>query len=643
MCRRLAALVTAIVLMLTFAGHGVVFAAPGDDPAVVDGTLRVNLDRLGGSNTLTLPGVNHSYPLTLAVPDGTAPAALRGRVALPAYLSGGSVDVLQGDRLISRTPVRNVPNAPITLPLNGVQVNQNTHSADLTLRTHLTSDDFCEFDPDDGFRITEATTDFTGTPATPGTVGDFLPSVLTSATLYVPADPSAAEGAAAVDLAAAIVAHYSPAPVRITTRALPRSSLVPAVGGGPLTRKIVIAENLPEGLALADGGRYLTLGGPDLATEAAFLTTDLAPLAMATAAIPGAPLPAPQLPRDAATLADIGVRNQHITAVGWPTLAIGIDQTRLARPSQDLRIQLRGTYTPPPAGSGGQVVVSSGDAVVDSWPADSQGTFDRWVQVPNDLLNRFTELRVTVERGDSLAACGDAHRSSLSLSSDGRVESAPADPPLPPGFGSLPQSLMPRTQLAWTSGDAADVSRAVSVITGLQRMSAVPLGVDLVTMADLNPDLPAVLIAADGTGLPDLPLPVTMNGGGKINVASPDGAASVTNMPSTPFGSVQVLRADDRTVLVATSTGAPALLDEALSWLDDDADRWAALDGDALLQAGGQPPVVAAVPAQPSAAQAGLSTGDWIGVGAAVAVMVMAVLGGALIWRRRRTAPADHR
>ena len=39
---------------------------------------------------------------------------------------------------------------------------------------------------------------------------------------------------------------------------------------------------------------------------------------------------------------------------------------------------------------------------------------------------------------------------------------------------------MPRTQLAWTKGDVPDVARAVSIMTTMQRLSAVPLGVDLI-------------------------------------------------------------------------------------------------------------------------------------------------------------------
>lgn len=641
MRRTIAAVTVGLALLLVGGGPGLALAAPDDAGAPTTGGagLSIGLDYLGAGATVTLPGQDYAYPLTVSVPPGTAPTVLRGTVALPPWVTGGTVDVRQGERLISRTAVPTAPNAAIALPLTGLRVDERTNSANLTLQSYLRTDGFCQFDPAQAFRFTDTRIEFAGRPAGVRTVGDFLPPVLTKLTLYVPSDPREAEGAAAVDVAAAVVARYQNVPVQIVTRSLPRTALRPPVATSPFERQIVIAEDLTAGLAVVDD-RYLTLGGPDLSRTAAFLTSDLSSLAMAAAAVPGPGVAAPQLPRAVTTLADLDVTDQQVTTTGWPSLSIGIDQTRIGRPVKDVRIQLRGTYTPPPSGSGGRVVVRAGDTVVDSWPTEAHGGFDTWVTLP-DAVNRFTDVTVTVERGDSGTLCGDAHRTSLSLSADGLVESTPADPPVPPGFGSLPQTLLPRTQLAWTTGDLADIRRAVQIVTGLQRMSATPLGIDTVAVSALNPKLPAVLIAADGEGLGDLPLPVKRTGQGEITVNYVGGGPAVTNIPQVPFGSLQVVRQNDRTVLVATSTGAPELLDTALTWLDDDQNRWSALDGTALLQTADQQPVLAVPPTIAHEADRGLSTGAWIGIGAAVAVA--ALVSSALILRRRgrRPAPGD--
>ncbi|UQE75451.1 cellulose biosynthesis cyclic di-GMP-binding regulatory protein BcsB [Gordonia sp. PP30] len=640
MGRRLAVIVTAFVLFLAGNVPGAAGAAPGDaEQTDTESTgdaqlLRVGLDYLGTSATISLPGVQEVYPLTLAVPNGTRPDAIEGRAQLPASVTGGTVDVLQGDRILSRTAVSTSPNAPIRLPLTGIQVNDETRSVTLSLRTYLRTEGVCEFDPDEGFRITDATMSVTGRPTAPTAISDFLPPVLTGVTLYLPTDPRPDEGAAAVSLATALVAHYGNAPIAVRTRALPRDALRPPAATGPLERQIVIAQSLPEGLHLANDGAYLTLGGDDLRTAAPFLTSGLAPLAMASAAIPGPAADAPQLPRDVSTLADIGVGDQRVTALGWPSVTVGIDQTRLGRPSDDIQVQLRGTYTAPPSGSGGQLTVRSGDTVIATWPADQSGAFDRWVSVPNSVLERFTELRVTLERGDSRTGCGDAFRSSLSLSASGRIRSNRAHPPIPAGLASVPQALMPRTQLAWTRGDITDITRAVSLLSGLQRLSAIPLGVDVVAMSAVNNDLPAVLISGDGTGLPKLSLPVSAAGQGRIDVTGLDGQPAVTTIPQTVFGSLQVVNSGDRTVLVATSTGAPALLDEALAWLDADPARWGSVHGAAMLQAAGRTPVFFGDTTAPAPTSSGTATAWWTGLGVLAAGLL--VLGGLLLLRRRR-------
>ncbi|MFT3716326.1 MAG: hypothetical protein QM774_10380 [Gordonia sp. (in: high G+C Gram-positive bacteria)] len=656
MSRSLTAIAATSLMLLLPTGTGIALAAPGDpepttsaqpaDPAnpddspAQDGALRVGMDLLGSSNTIMMPGQGYDFVLNIAVPDGTTPATVTGRVTVPAYVTGGTIDVRQGDRVLSRTAVPTAPNAPISLPLTGIKVDETTRSASVTLHSYLRTDGFCDWEPDDSFRITDAGVTFSGTPATPTTVADFLPPVTTGVTLYVPQDVRKDEGAAAVGLATAIVAHYTGAPIRVQTKSLPRSAMRPPATADPLDRQIVVSEDEQGGLALADDGRYLTVGGKDLGQEAAFLTSDLSQLAMGSAALPGPSVPSPQLPREVQTLADIGVGDQHVTALGWPSLAVGIDQARLGRPVQNVRVQIQGTYTPPPTATGGQVVVRSGDRVIDTWAADASGAFNRWVTVPNDVLHRYTELRVTVERGDTRGGCGDETRASLSLSSAGQIQVDPASPPVPAGLESVPQSLMPRTQLAWTKGDVADVTRAVTVMTGMQRLSAVPLGVDVVDMNALNASQPEVLISGDGTGLPNLTLPVRGDGDGRIEVTGLDGQPAVTNIPHVPFGSLQAYWDGKRSVLAATSTDAPNLLDDALDWLNADPTRWSSLSGTALLQAADHAPVFYGRSTAAAPAASGMSTLAKAGIGVAVVVAALAAVAGLLLWRRRRPAPA---
>ena len=602
-------------------------AAPGDPPGPL------SLRDIGSSSTLAFPGQQGAVSVSLPVPQNLAPTEIRGSAQLPAFVTGGNVDVMQGDRLISRNPIPTAPGAPITLSLRGVRVDRN--AVDIVLRSYLRAEGFCQFDPDNAFRIVNASVTYTGREARPSSVADFLPPILQKLTIYVPDDVSQAEGASAVNLAAAVVANYGTTPVEVVTESLPRASLTPTTTPGSLERQIVVSTSAPAGLTLRDGPGwpYLVIGGSsdELLAQTQFLGTDLSRIAMTSSAVAGPLHTAPQLAPPVQTLADLGVNDQLVTSSAWPTVSFGIDQTRLGRPSHNLRLQLKGSYSYG-SDTGGQLSVRVGNRTIDSWAADSSGAYDRWVDVPHDVVGRFTEVSIVYTRAQVGEQCGAGTRASLSLDSSGEVTSDAADPPTPAGFGSLPQALMPRTRLAWTRGDVADVTRAVAIITGLQRMSSVALGVDVVSMSDaMSAEAPAILIAADGTGLGDLKLPVTADGS-TVTVTNTGGEESqVTMTPALRYGTLQVVREDDRTVLVATSTADTADLDAILAWLGDDPDRWPGLSGDAVLQVAGKEPVFVssdAVVPPASSTDSGWSVLQAAGVafGAAVAAIAVAVL-----------------
>ncbi|MGV9825848.1 hypothetical protein [Gordonia sp. NPDC003429] len=614
-------------------------AAPGDPPPPL------SLQAVGVSPTLTFSGQQGQASLTLPVPQDLSPDVLSGVTDVPPFVTGGEVDVVQGDRVLSRTPISRAPNAPIALPLRGVDVEQN--AAALTLRSYLTVDGTCQFDPDQGFRIRNATVAFTGREAIPQTVASFLPPILRNLAIYLPDDVQQVEGAAAVQLATAVAGNYGTADFGIEVRSLPRGTLTPPDTPGPLERQIVVNTSAPPGLTLRTspgGAPYLLLGGPasQLSAQAQFLTSNLAPIAQSSAAVAGTLNLAPQLAPNVQTLADLGITNQTVTSAAWPSVSIGIDQTRLARPSRNIRVQLTGSYTPGPSGSTGVLSVTLGDDVIATIPTDSSGTFNQWVTLPDNQLERFNNLTVTLQRGDLREGCGNGVRSSLSVSASGEIKSEPADPPVPPGFGSLPQALMPRTQVAWTKGDVPDVSRAVSIMTAQQRLSAVPVGVDVVSVSDAaSSSQPALIIAADGTGLPGgLNLPVTENSG-TVSVSSGSGATSkVTLSPQVEFGSVQVTRSGDRSIVVATSTNDAADLDALLVWLGS-SDRWSTAIGDAALKVAGNDPVYLSSDAL---GQAPSSSHDWgwaVAVGVVAGGLVLAALVAALTLRRRRADEPD--
>ncbi|MGB3699060.1 MAG: hypothetical protein WBA05_16660 [Gordonia sp. (in: high G+C Gram-positive bacteria)] len=632
--------VLAVLALVAGPTTSVAAAAPADTITVAGdtGDTLVGLRLLGAGDALSLPGLESETGLTIAVPDGLTPRAIIGAVSVPAS-SRGVVDVRQDGRLLSRTTLPAAVPADLLLPLPGLRVDRQRRSADVVISTRLQSDGLCTDDPDDGVRLTEPQVRYSGTETRPAAVGAFLPPVLGALTITVPDDVNAAEAQAAVGLATAVAARYGSAPVDIRLRTAPRTALRPE-RSGPLTRQLLISTALPAGLHLRtdDGVDYLAVGGTDteLAAQAGFLTSDLSPLASTPGVIAGQLRDAPQLPRDVQTLADLGVPDQRVTAAGRPRLTIGIDQTRLARPAHAVRVQLHGTYTPP-SEAAGRIVATVGERVVGSWAADAGGTFDEWVQIPDDLLSRYTALTVTAEYGGTRAQCGQADLATLTLDSSGQVEAAPVDPPVPAGLQSMPQALMPRVQLGWSRGDAADVRRAVSIMSHLQQLSAVRLGVDVGPVDDAaQSPHPAVLIAADGKNLPrNLTLPVSADGNRLTVIGGGAGRAdrTLTLSPGTRYGALQAARAGDRSVLVASSAGDAADLDGLLDWLTADPDRWSGLSGDAVVKAPGQEPV--SVTAAPEASAERSHTGLYVGVAVAVGLGLL-VGAGLLVWMLRR-------
>lgn len=635
MCRRIVVIAAALCAVLALSGVGDALAAQGDTPPPL------GLRSIGAAPDITFAGQQAQVSVSIPVPQNLTPDKLSGFTDVPPFVTGGTVDVLQGDRVISRTPINPAPNSPIELPLAGVRVTRN--AADITLRAYLTVSGICQFDPDNAFHIRDTTLSFTGREAIPRNVAEFLPPILRKLTIFVPQNPTSAEASAAVGLATSVASNYGTADFDIDVASLGAGSLVPSGQPDSLERQIVISSAAPAGLSVENqnGAAYLVIGGQanELTNQARALTSNLSPIAQSSSAVAGPLHDAPQLTPEVQTLADLGINDQIVTSSAWPSITLGIDQTRLGRPSQDIRVQLIGSATPAANGSSPVVSVRLGDRVIATIKTDDSGAFNQWVDLPNDALSRYNGLVVTLERGDVKEGCGNGTRGSLSVSAAGEIRSSPADPPIPAGLGSVPQSLMPRTQLAWTKGDVPDVARAVSIMTTMQRLSAVPLGVDVVSMSDAaSSTQPAVLIAADGQGLPDgVALPVTQKSG-TVTVRSSSGAESkVTLNPQVQFGSLQVTRSDDRSMLVATSTNDAGDLDDLVRWFSDNASN---ATGDAALKILGRDPITVDADAGAHDETSNSHPLGWLVVVAVIlgaVILFLIVAAGLKLLRRRHT------
>ena len=359
-----------------------------------------------------------------------------------------------------------------------------------------------------------------------------------------------------------------------------------------LERQFVIKEGGEAGLALEGSGGVpqLLITGPadKLVDQVRFLTDSSIGLAVGRRAVAGSLHSRMMLPGNSATLAELGERS-----LTGPTVNIALDQTRFGHSAQGYRLHLMGSYTPLPNTFGSQLAVRVNDELLDTWATEATGVIDRWVSVPDRLLQRYTMVQVSMGATGNVGGCNEYRPATLTINGNTVVESTPALPPIPPGFGSLPQALMPNTLVGIPPDSFADTARAVEIASGLQRLSVTPLQTEVTSVQDaLSGGDPAVIVSADGWTDQSITLPVS-SGGGVMTVegtAPGDPETTFTLDPEVRFGSLQTVFDGKRSLLIATSTGAPAQLDDLLRWLRSDPSRWSQLRGSAVVAFPGRPP-----------------------------------------------------
>ncbi|MFN8032186.1 MAG: hypothetical protein U0Q47_02685 [Mycobacterium sp.] len=612
-------------------------AAP-EDPGAPPNSPTIGLVDMGTSAPLAFYGDQGTATLTFPVPQGLIPVTLNAIVEVPVKVQSGTLTVTQDERTIARVPLPPTDQAPIVIPLAGVEIIDN--SVTVTLRTYLVPFEGYCLDPTNPLRLVNGSVTFDGVELPPTTVAEFLPPVLRKLTIAIPPKPTKVESEAAVRMAAAAVARYGTQTTTVAVTVAGAGTTAPAL---PFERRIVIREGPDAGLSLQGGDGpipALRISGPanELTNQTRLLSSDISRLALSSRAVAGPLRVAAQLPGNVTTLRELG--QNSVTAVALaPQVTVGLDQTRLGRSARNVRVHLMGSYTPVPNSISARLVAIVGNETVDRWPTDNNGVIDRWIDVPDRLLQRYTNLGVALNISGNTGRCGEFQPLTLTIDGDSVVQSSPASPPVPAGFQSLPQALMPRVQIGIGSDVFADTVRATAIIVGLQRLSALPIDVAVTdAAAALDSRQPAIVIAADGWNHSGVTLPVSP-AGGRLSLEGIDNAGEPTTLtldPAIRFGSLQTVFDGRRSLLVATSNQAPDQLDELLRWLSSDPRRWPRLDGTAIVATPGHRPVTVGPQAglQPAPAADDRKSWAWALGGGIVAAAVLGT--GVILVRSRR-------
>jgi hypothetical protein len=580
--RRIGALAGVLAALLWTSPVTAAEPAPGGG-GIVAPVLELPDMGVSGTIAFTVNRFNASKSVSFPVLPGLVPEEMRARIELPVLLRFGTLTVSQNGRQISRVGLPLDSDGDLVIPLGGVQLSGEWLTLDLAL-TVMPASDYC-WDDYAPVRLTDAAVVFSGAEVSPKTVADFLPSVLRKVTIGLPAKPSPAESSAAVQVATAVAQRNGQKP-DVVVVPLPEGATAFRAPSAPLERKIVVKEGAEKGLSLQGGGfpSLLVSGeGAELVDQARLLSDESLKLAVSTTAVPG-PLPEPEFVPDSTTLADLN-QTELLDEALWPKVNIEVDQTRFGHPLADIRIHLVGSYTPLPGNFGGESTVTVGGEVLDRWAATDDGIIDRSLTIPARLIKRSVNLEVAVRATGNPGRCGDHLPIALRIDPASTVQVGTASPPIPRGFQSFPQALMPRIDFGIGEDAFADTVRAARIAVGLQRLSAVPLMTEVKSVREaIDGGGSAILIASGGWTDQSFTLPFNTDGG-KITVQGldPDGEPlSMTLEPQTRFGSIQTIFDGQRAVMIATSNGAPSQLDSLLSWLDGSG-RWSGLNGRAII------------------------------------------------------------
>lgn len=598
-------------------------------------TLTFNFTRDVTSTTLKFP-----------VPPGMNPVTFTAKLELPVAISYGSVTVTQENRTIAQVGPLPPNGSQIVIPLDGVRVSGNSLTLNMTM-TAIPPVDFC-WDYRAPVRLTGGAVTFAGTDAAPTAVATFLPPVLRRLTIAVPGNPSPAESTAAVQLAALLQRRYGA--LNFELLLVPLTDNAALFGRpAPLERAVILREGPDKGLTLEtrDGLPTLSISGPgdELVNQVRLLGDNSLASALSTKAVAG-PLSSDQTFAGTVMPLRLLERQPEISSEAiWPEVGITVDQTVFGRSMRGFHLYLVGSHTPLPADVGGEVVVSVDGKFVSRWPTEENGVIDHDVEIPDRLISRVTTVDVRVRTNGFMGGCGESPAMVLRINGDTQIESVPADPPVPLGFQSLPQSLLPRIRVGIGPDVFADTVRATQIVMALQRSSALPLTTVVTDIADATSGQdPAVLIAAQGWNDDTIPLPVRAEQGTVTFDGFDDGGNPTTvNVDSAlPLGSLQTVVDGGRTLLVATSNGNPAQLDDLLRWIGAEPDRWNELDGRALISMPGTEPVAIPNPTIELTPRgenfyrwSGLTTVAGVAVAALSAAGAIAIL---LLARRRRSA-----
>jgi hypothetical protein len=634
--------------MLSGSVSGAAHAAPGDEAADASSAAATLAWPALGLPPETVLGPNTAASFTVPTPAGLTAVRLRGSLHTPVDIDGGFLEIddgtgrFLGSVELPSTSAQGV--TPFDIDISAARVQASSVDLSLVVRPFNSAAQLC--DPLMQVAVSDLATVFAGVESPVTTVAAFFAPVLDRVTIYTPLDADQTEGQTVLTLVSTLARIYRPQPLAIAVAALPRGAPVPPAA--QLTRSILVQRG-PAGLTVENAGSpevYLRISGTgdELTNQVSLLVNELQSVAQAPMFRVDQAGADDELTGDTITFGQLRLSGRtDVLRTGEVT--IGVDRTALLSTGRvdSVRVHLLADYTPVPKDDSAAVVVRSNGIVVYRSLLDSTGqldaTFDLQRQMLGQRINLELALTYTPEQ-----MCGPLltpitfqvdPRSTFTVHRGG--------PPLA-GFAGLPSEFSPGFMVALDGSSPdqlADAARVVAAIARLTGRQLTPQLVDINTAADATT---GALIVARSSAIGQTSLDPPLAG---------DGAAVDVRLPTAlrgnvtdGLGSIQAFAdtARNRSVVLVTTTAGWALVNPLLDYIDGPDVSWTRLTGD-VLAAG-----VAGVPTNlsirdeiggsfdPSSALSPATAGGsailWVGIGIGAAVLILAAVVAAAVWRR---------
>ncbi|WP_092802627.1 hypothetical protein [Rhodococcus globerulus] len=621
---------------------GVAVAQKSDQPVVAN-VGAISFTELGRGTDVLFSENDEPVNVSLPIPDGLTATALVGTITAPTDFSRGWIEVSADGRPVSRIDFdagQVGQGLPVSVPLAGLPVVDR--SIVVSMIGHLVPvDDRCydrsQYQP---LALRGTAIVYDGAEQQPSTVSNFFPPILRKATIFLADSSSPAQQSAALLLSTSIVNRYGSQPDAVVLAELPAGQALPDNVPGLFERNILLGDEGEGGIDLVagpSGSPVLRVVGDDksLVPQVNLLAANFSSFWAASQALAAPEKAVAEISRDVVSVGDLKLGTLTASGLEHIELLVPFSQSQLGRAMKNVSVRMIGTYVPMPSTRSAELSFSVGDRSLDSRAVDNSGRFDVEFTIPEELVTRDMTITAALDVAGDFQ-CGTSHGSSLTIDPASTITSNLANPPIPGGFQSLPQSMLPTIEVGTTRGDFSDIVRAQRVLVQMQRLSYLPLQPRVQSFADAaSSPLPAVLIAADGT-LPagiDIALPMETADQGLLRLRGLEFNAS--------YGSIQVAAIPNHEIVVLTSNGDATDVDNMLNWLEVDKTRFGKLSGDVLVAPRDVAPFDISVNVAPSGSSQssdennGMSRNAIGVIMGGTALLIILAVGGVLVTRRR--------